>query len=979
MPGVPAGVAYVDIRGEFAKLGQDIKTGVTKSLGQAESNLAGRFSNFGKNLGRNLLAGVGITFAAAGLIRFIGSSVQAAQEAEQSQLRLNQAFKTFPALANVNIDVLRKLNTQMSFKTKFDDDALASGEAVLGQFKLTGLQIKELIPLVADYAARTGQDIPSAATALGRAFLGNTRALKTIGINFKATGDTAKDYTTIVGLLRQKVGGFAEAEGRTFSGRLEILKTQFGELKESIGRAILPVLSTMANFFVAKLIPALSDFAGILVRTFGPTIRALIDSFRTAWNLLFPVVKDIAAVIGITLLGALKLLAAILKPLAPVIAAVGTALLVAFTATKIMAGVQAISVAIGALATKLFVVSTASGLAADANVALAGSAVAAVGAEQAFGASVLASLVPLQAQAAAVSGLSLAVGNLARAFAASLVALLPVAVIVASVVSTYKVLQRTQELVARANQATADSFLNDTIPALLRTGGVLRLTAEQWRLGPFGGADVGKTKAVFDALDAGTISTAEAFRRLKDIAGVTQDQIDQVVQAQLDSAIAADKQKGSYNDVATVAITAFKAAGTSAEQIGVSLRGLSQGALYQLQQQFTATGIPAEALSNIMISAQTPIKAVTFEMQGLTKAQIKYNQEVIAENAQVTKLQTRFETLGTAIDRFKKSLDATLGVQLTLEQATASYDQDLAALSESLKTNGGTFDLNTEKGRANSGALRTVVGDIEDMIAAQVRAGTVGASDTAQKDALLKRLQDLKDKNKGYPAVQRKIQDYIDTVKKTPVSRTTTITANTKPALDALSEFEQDLNNFGGRIAKESRFDINVSASADLSKITANNVDLTATNVYVAGRARAEGGPVAPAQPYVVGERGPELFVPKTAGTVVSNQQIRNIGGSISNFSKTVSSTISKTVSSIFRPEIQVAVPRQSGGTVTRNQLVLVGEKGPEVFVPQSVTKILSTDGRTENFFVTVNNPKPEPISESVPKILRRKQLLRAP
>jgi hypothetical protein len=34
---------------------------------------------------------------------------------------------------------------------------------------------------------------------------------------------------------------------------------------------------------------------------------------------------------------------------------------------------------------------------------------------------------------------------------------------------------------------------------------------------------------------------------------------------------------------------------------------------------------------------------------------------------------------------------------------------------------------------------------------------------------------------------------------------------------------------------------------------------------------RAEGGPVAAGQPYIVGERGPEWFVPNQAGTVLPN------------------------------------------------------------------------------------------------------------
>jgi SLT domain-containing protein len=37
---------------------------------------------------------------------------------------------------------------------------------------------------------------------------------------------------------------------------------------------------------------------------------------------------------------------------------------------------------------------------------------------------------------------------------------------------------------------------------------------------------------------------------------------------------------------------------------------------------------------------------------------------------------------------------------------------------------------------------------------------------------------------------------------------------------------------------------------------------------------RAVGGPVASNSPYIVGERGPELFVPGTAGNIVPNNQL---------------------------------------------------------------------------------------------------------
>ena len=40
---------------------------------------------------------------------------------------------------------------------------------------------------------------------------------------------------------------------------------------------------------------------------------------------------------------------------------------------------------------------------------------------------------------------------------------------------------------------------------------------------------------------------------------------------------------------------------------------------------------------------------------------------------------------------------------------------------------------------------------------------------------------------------------------------------------------------------------------------------------WLGGLFRAEGGPVTAGQPYVVGERGPEWFVPRQAGTVLPN------------------------------------------------------------------------------------------------------------
>lgn len=231
--------------------------------------------------------------SAGAIIAFGASSVKAFAEAEKSQVRLEQAFKRFPALADTNIESLRGLNQALQDKTGADADSLAAAQASLAQFKLTGEQIEQLTPLLVDYAQTTGQDVTTAATSLGRAFMGNTRALKAIGVDFKATGDTAKDFQGIMGALEAQVGGAGEAFGQTTAGQLQILQASFEDLQEEVGAQLVPALKALVS--VAK--PILGAFgqlpepvkaatvaagaltAGVLL--LGPRVLALSAALKT--------------------------------------------------------------------------------------------------------------------------------------------------------------------------------------------------------------------------------------------------------------------------------------------------------------------------------------------------------------------------------------------------------------------------------------------------------------------------------------------------------------------------------------------------------------------------------------------------------------------------------------------------------------------------------------------------------------------------
>jgi len=248
----------------------------------------------GKSIGK-----MSVNTAALGatLVAFGATSIKAFSDSEQAQVKLNDAFNKFPNLADTNVGALNALNAELQKKTRFDDEAYAAAQATLAQYGLTGQQLKDLTPLVADFAAKTGKTLPDASAAIGKALMGQGRALKSVGIKFKDAGSTGANFTQIMAGLRTQVGGFAEKEGQTAAGKADILKNQFGELQEKVGALLVPALTSL----VGVLTPIIEGFnslpgpvqtftfalvaAGAVAVLFGPKILGAVRAFaafRTA-------------------------------------------------------------------------------------------------------------------------------------------------------------------------------------------------------------------------------------------------------------------------------------------------------------------------------------------------------------------------------------------------------------------------------------------------------------------------------------------------------------------------------------------------------------------------------------------------------------------------------------------------------------------------------------------------------------------------
>jgi len=248
-------------------------------------------------LGKKVVGAMSVT----AVVAFGVASVRAFADAEQSQIQLQEAFRKFPALADSSFDALHAFNQEMEDKVAIDGDSLDAADAVLARFGLMGSEIEAVTPLLADYVTISGKTAPEAAESLGKALLGNARALKDLGIVFTPTGDRARDLATIMGLLQEKVGGAAEAFAGSAAGKLQAFDIAVGNIQEEVGAGLVPALTAATDGIKAladqagPAVGALTGTSEILGRL-GEALDGISNPDTPGWWADVPLLRNVAAV-----------------------------------------------------------------------------------------------------------------------------------------------------------------------------------------------------------------------------------------------------------------------------------------------------------------------------------------------------------------------------------------------------------------------------------------------------------------------------------------------------------------------------------------------------------------------------------------------------------------------------------------------------------------------------------------------------------
>ena len=221
---------------EFKKMGTTADRELSKTT-RSLDKLSSKLTSVGTGA---LLAGGAL---AVGLSKF----AKEASDAETQQMKLNNSIKNSENVFAGNGKALRDQAAALMKVTAADDDAVASAQSLLVQFGRTEAEVVGLTPLVVDLSRKLGIDLDTAAKSVGKASDGSSGALKKMGIEVVDLGGNASDTDNVIAALSASVGGFAETEGASYAGQLEIMNNKFGELKESIGSGILDVVNPLLS------------------------------------------------------------------------------------------------------------------------------------------------------------------------------------------------------------------------------------------------------------------------------------------------------------------------------------------------------------------------------------------------------------------------------------------------------------------------------------------------------------------------------------------------------------------------------------------------------------------------------------------------------------------------------------------------------------------------------------------------------------
>lgn len=257
----------------FNVFGRDVSA--SRTIRGVEDQASRSSDGIGSKM-KSMAGGIAGALGAVGAIDFLKGSMDEARESQKVGAQTEAVLKSTGGAAGVTAGQIGDLAGAISKKTGIDDEAIQSGENMLLTFTDVRNEVgkgndvfSQATQTLTDMSVATGIDMSHSAIQLGKALndpIAGVGALSRVGVTFtnqqkdqiKALVDSGNKMAAqkiILHELNKEFGGSAAAQA-TASDKMSVA---WGNVKEQVGTALIPVVDQLLNIMTNDVLPMLSS------------------------------------------------------------------------------------------------------------------------------------------------------------------------------------------------------------------------------------------------------------------------------------------------------------------------------------------------------------------------------------------------------------------------------------------------------------------------------------------------------------------------------------------------------------------------------------------------------------------------------------------------------------------------------------------------------------------------------------------------
>lgn len=278
----------LSILADTADLVKGLKTAENETE-KSSSRIGGAFAAVGK-----AAAVAGAAVAAYG-VKLAIDGVKAAIEDEQAQVKLAGSLERVTGATKDQIAAVEEQILKTSLATGVADDELRPALDRLTRSTKNVDQSQKLLNLALDISRGSGKSLESVTNALSKSFEGQNTALGKLGVGISAAQLKTMDFDDITKQLANTFEGAAADAADTFAGKTARLQVAFDEAKESVGAALLPILTRLFDFINEYLVPIFDRFQNDtsgLGKTIKDFLTPILNTLRSAYEKISTAIRE---------------------------------------------------------------------------------------------------------------------------------------------------------------------------------------------------------------------------------------------------------------------------------------------------------------------------------------------------------------------------------------------------------------------------------------------------------------------------------------------------------------------------------------------------------------------------------------------------------------------------------------------------------------------------------------------------------------